>query len=158
MQNSELPRLDQLDRQILAKLVEDAKLPYTDIAKQLFVSSGTIHVRMKKMEELGIVKGSILKLDYHKLGYDVTAFLGIFLDKSSLYSEVAEHIRNVPEVVEANYTTGAYGLLCKIVCKDTNHLRLVLQDKIQTIPGIQRTETFISLEEHLSRPVNFLEE
>ncbi|MFN0033438.1 MAG: Lrp/AsnC ligand binding domain-containing protein [Saprospiraceae bacterium] len=157
MQNSELPRMDQLDRQILAKLVEDGKLPYTDLAKQLFVSSGTIHVRMKKMEELGIVKGSSLKLDYHKLGYDVTAFLGIYLDKSSLYDEVAEHLRNIPEVVEANYTTGAYGLLCKIVCKDTNHLRHLLQEKIQKIPGIQRTETFVSLEERINRPVNFLE-
>ncbi len=158
MQNTELPRLDQLDHQILAKLVEDGKTPYTDIAKQLFVSSGTIHVRMKKMEELGIVKGSSLKLDYHKLGYDVTAFLGIYLEKSSLYDEVSEYLRIIPEVVSANYTTGAYGILCKIMCKDTNHLRVVLQDKIQKIPGIQRTETFISLEECINRPVNFLED
>lgn len=158
MQNIELPRLDQLDHQILSKLVEDGKIPYTDIAKQLFVSSGTIHVRMKKMEELGIVKGSSLTLDYNKLGYDVTAFLGIYLEKSSLYDEVTEHLWNIPEVVSANYTTGAYGIFCKIVCKDTTHLRLVLQDKIQKIPGIQRTESFISLEERISRPVNFLAE
>jgi len=158
MQNSELPRLDQLDHQILSKLVEDGKIPYTDIAKQLFVSSGTIHVRMKKMEELGIVKGSSLTLDYHKLGYDVTAFLGIYLEKSSLYEDVIEYLRAIPEVVTANYTTGTYSILCKIVCKDTSHLRLVLQDKIQKIPGIQRTESFVSLEERISRPVNFLED
>jgi Lrp/AsnC family transcriptional regulator for asnA, asnC and gidA len=151
------PELDQLDKQILAKLVEDGKMPYTELAKLLFVSSGTIHVRMKKMEELGIVLGSSLQLDYHKLGYDVTAFLGIYLDKSSLYDEVVEQIKKIPEIVEANYTTGAYSILAKIVCKDTNHLRLVLHDKIQKIPGIQRTETFISLEESISRPVNFLE-
>jgi len=157
MQNSELAKLDQLDLQILSKLVEDGKMPYTDIAKQLFVSSGTIHVRMKKMEELGIVKGSCLKIDYHKLGYDVMAYLGIFLDNNSLYEEVTEQLRNIPEVVTADYTTGTYGLLCKIVCKDTNHLRLVLQDKIQKIKGIQRTETFISLDERINRPLNFLE-
>ena len=157
MQNSELPRLDKLDHQILAKLVEDGKMPYTDIAKQLFVSSGTIHVRMKKMEELGIVLGSSLTLDYHKLGYDVSAFLGVYLDKSALYDAVVEQLKQIPEVVSANYTTGTYGLLCKIVCKDTNHLRDVLQDKIQKIAGIQRTETFISLEEPINRPVNFLE-
>jgi Lrp/AsnC family transcriptional regulator for asnA, asnC and gidA len=157
MQNSELPRLDQLDHQILAKLVEDGKMPYTDLAKLLFVSSGTIHVRMKKMEELGIVRGSSLTLDYHKLGYDVTAFLGIYLDKSSLYDVVVDQLRQIPEVVSANYTTGVYGLLCKIVCKDTNHLRDVLQDKIQKIDGVQRTETFISLEEPINRPVNFLD-
>lgn len=158
MQNVELPKLDQLDHQILALLVEDGKMPYTDIAKQLFVSSGTIHVRMKKMEELGIVIGSSLTLDYHKLGYDVTAFLGVYLEKSSFYEDVTAHFQKIPEIVSANYTTGSYGILCKIVCKDTNHLRQVLQDKIQKIPGIQRTETFISLEERISRPVNFLAE
>ena len=109
------------------------------------------------MEELGIVLGSSLTLDYHKLGYDVSAFLGVYLDKSALYDAVVEQLKQIPEVVSANYTTGTYGLLCKIVCKDTNHLRDVLQDKIQKIAGIQRTETFISLEEPINRPVNFLE-
>jgi Lrp/AsnC family transcriptional regulator, regulator for asnA, asnC and gidA len=127
------------------------------LAKQLYVSSGTIHVRMKKMEQLGIVQGSTLLIDYHKLGYDVTAFLGIYLDKSSLYDEVAEHLKQIPEIVEANYTTGLYSIFARIICKDTNHLRLVLHDKIQKIPGIQRTETFISLEQSINRPVNFLD-
>ncbi|MBK6930789.1 MAG: Lrp/AsnC ligand binding domain-containing protein [Saprospirales bacterium] len=151
------PDIDQLDKQILAKLIEDGKMPYTDIAKQLFVSSGTIHVRMKKLEQLGIVKGSSLTVDYQKLGYDITAFLGIYLDKSSLYDHVAAQLEKIPEIVEANYTTGLYSIFTKIVCKDTNHLRQVLHDKIQKIPGIQRTETFISLEQSISRPVNFLE-
>lgn len=153
---TEHPEIDQLDRQILAKLIEDGKVPYTDVARQLFVSSGTIHVRMKKMTDMGIVTGSTLTVDYHKLGYDVTAFLGIYLDKSSLYDEVVEQLKGIPEVVEANYTTGAYSILAKIVCKDTNHLRLVLHDKIQKISGIQRTETFISLEQSIGRTVNFL--
>lgn len=154
---TEHPEIDQLDRQILAKLVEDGKAPFTDIAKQLFVSSGTIHVRMKKLEQLGIVKGASLTIDYQKLGYDITAFLGIHLDKSSLYDEVVQMLREIPEIVEANYTTGMYSIFTKIVCKDTNHLRQVLHDKIQKIQGIQRTETFISLEQTFSRPVNFLE-
>lgn len=151
------PEIDQLDRQILAKLVEDGKTPYTDIAKQLFVSSGTIHVRMKKMENLGIVLGSSLRLDYYKLGYTVTAFLGVYLDKSSLYDEVADQLKQVPEVVEANYITGAYSVLVKLICRDTNHLHMVLREKIQPIAGIQRTETFISLEDTIGRRVNFLE-
>lgn len=153
----ENPEIDQLDKQILARLIEDGKAPYTDLAKQLFVSSGTIHVRMKKMEQMGIVRGSSLLVDYHKLGYDVTAFLGIYLDKSSLYDEVAERLKAIPEIVEANYTTGLYSIFARIVCKDTNHLRLVLHDKIQKIQGIQRTETFISLEQSINRSVNFLE-
>lgn len=150
------PEIDHLDKQILAKLVEDGKTPYTDIAKQLFVSSGTIHVRMKKLEQLGIVKGASLTIDYQKLGYDITAYLGIHLEKSSLYDEVVELLKQIPEVVEANYTTGMYSIFTKIVCKDTNHLRQVLHDKIQKIQGIQRTETIISLEQTFSRPVAFL--
>jgi Lrp/AsnC family transcriptional regulator, regulator for asnA, asnC and gidA len=150
--------LDHLDKQILAKLVENGSVPYTDIAKQLFVSSGTIHVRMRKMEEAGIVKGSSITIDHHALGYDITAFLGVYLDKSSLYDEVAEKLKAIPEVVEANYTTGLYSVFVKIICKDTTHLRLVLHDKIQKIAGIQRTETFISLEQSINRPINFLEE
>ena len=154
---TENPEIDQLDRQILSKLIEDGKMPHTDIAKQLYVSSGTIHVRMKKMEQMGIVLGSSLTVDYQKLGYDITAFLGVYLDKSSLYDEVAERLKQIPEIIEANYTTGLYCIFARIVCKDTNHLRVVLHDKIQKIPGIQRTETFISLEQSINRPVNFMD-
>lgn len=153
----EHPDIDQLDKQILAKLLEDGKAPYTDIAKQLYVSSGTIHVRMKKMEQLGIVLGSSLTIDYHKLGYVVTAFLGIYLDKSSMYDDVAEQLKQIPEVVEASYTTGLYSMFARIVCKDTHHLRVVLHDKIEKIAGIQRVESFIALEQSISRPLNFLE-
>lgn len=151
------PEIDELDKKILALLIEDGKIAYTEIAKQLFVSSGTIHVRMKKMEQLGIVKGSSLTLDFQKLGYDITAFLGIYLDKSSLYDDVIKQLEKIPEIVESNYTTGLYSIFAKIMCKDTNHLRQVLHDKIQKIQGIQRTETFISLEQSFSRSINFLE-
>ncbi len=146
--------IDQVDRQILSLLMRDANMPYTEIAKKIHVSGGTVHVRMKKLEDMGIVKGAALTIDYEELGYDVTAFLGIYLDKSSLYDEVSEQLKNIPEIVGANYTTGAYSIFAKIVCRDTNHLRDVLHDKIQKIGGIQRTETFISLEESINRPLN----
>jgi Lrp/AsnC family transcriptional regulator, regulator for asnA, asnC and gidA len=153
---TENPEIDQLDKRILAKLMEDGKTPYTDIAKELYVSSGTIHVRMKKLEQMGIVKGASLTVDYHKLGYDITAFLGIYLDKSSLYDEVSNQLAEIPEIVDAHYTTGLYSIFAKIICKDTIHLRLVLHDKIQKIQGIQRTETFISLEQSINRSINFM--
>lgn len=154
---AEIPEIDQLDRNILARLTEDAKIPYTDLAKELFVSSGTIHVRMKKLENMGIVEGANLRVNYHKLGYDITAFLGIYLDKSSLYDDVARQLGEIPEIVDAHYTTGLYSIFAKIICKDTFHLRQVLHDKIQKIQGIQRTETFISLEQSIKRNVNFFE-
>jgi len=145
------PELDPLDYKILEILVEDANLPYTEIGQRLDVSGGTVHVRMKKMESLGIVKGAQLLIDYSKIGWDITAFLGIYLDKSSLYEDVAKQLEAIPEVVNIHYTTGIYSIFAKIICRDTQHLREVLNNKIQRVTGIQRTETFISLEESLIR-------
>ncbi len=143
--------LDPLDYKILEILVRDANLPYTEIGQRLDVSGGTVHVRMKKMESYGIVKGAQLLIDYSKIGWDITAFLGIYLDKSSMYEDVAKQLENIPEVVNIHYTTGIYSIFAKIICRDTQHLREVLHDKIQRVKGIQRTETFISLEESLIR-------
>ena len=148
-----LPDIDEVDRQILSILMTDAKTPFTDIAKNVHVSGGTVHVRMRKMEQLGIVTGASLTIDYTKLGYDISAFLGIYLDKSSLYDEVADELKKIPEIVEAHYTTGLYSIFAKIICRDTSHLKEVLHDKIQKIGGIQRTETFITLQESINRPI-----
>jgi len=150
--------IDDIDRKILAILMENANTSYTEIAKQLFVSSGTVHVRMTKLKEMGIVTGANLTVDHTKLGYDIVAFLGVFLEKSSLYGDVSERLKKIPEIVSAHYTTGNYGIFVKIFCKDTKHLREVLHDKIQYIPGIQRTETFIALEESINRPLSISRE
>ncbi len=147
--------IDNVDLKILNLLMEDAKIPYTEIAKKVFVSGGTVHVRMKKLEEMGVVQGTTLKLDYSKLGYDITCFIGIYLQKSSLYDEVVERLREIPEIVTVNYTTGNYSIFIKLHCRDTKHLREVLHDKIQKVEGIERTETLISLEESLSRHITF---
>ncbi len=145
--------IDPIDRQILSILMENDKVSYAVIAKKLFVSPGTVHVRLKKMEESGIIKGHQMMVDYGKLGYDVTAFLGIYLQKSSMYEQVMHEFKQIEEMVGAHYTTGNYSIFAKIVCRDTNHLKEVLHDKIQKIEGIQRTETFISLEEGIDRPL-----
>ncbi len=145
--------IDNLDKDILSILMEDVTIPYTEIAKKLLVSGGTIHVRMKKLKEMGVVKGAQLIVDPAKLHYDITAFIGVYLEKGSMYNEVAAELRKLTEVVEVHYTTGAYGLFAKLVCTNTLNLREVLNDKIQRIKGIQRTETFISLEESVKRQI-----
>ena len=143
--------LDDTDRHILNLLIQDAKMPYTEIARKVNVSGGTVHVRMARLEEIGIVQGATLRLDYHKLGYGVSAFLGIYLQKSSEYTAVVNQLREIPEVVNINFTTGTYGIFARLQCRDTLHLRDVLHDRIQPIEGILRTETLISLEEVLNR-------
>jgi Lrp/AsnC family transcriptional regulator for asnA, asnC and gidA len=144
---------DNTDFKILSLLQKDASTPYTDIAKEVFVSPGTVHVRMKKMEQAGVVKGTKLQIDYTKLGYDIIAFLGIYLERSDLYDEVITQLKGIPEIISAHYTTGNYGIFAQMVCRDTKHLHLVLHDKIQKVKGIQRTETFISLQESIQRPL-----
>jgi Lrp/AsnC family transcriptional regulator for asnA, asnC and gidA len=147
--------IDNVDLKILALLTEDAKMPYTEVAKKVFVSGGTVHVRMRKLEEMGIVEGTTLKMDYSKMGYDITAFLGIYLEKSSLYDQVIKKLYNIPEIVKVHYTTGNYNIFIKMHCRDTNHLKDVLHDKIQKVEGIERTETIISLDESLNRHIQF---
>lgn len=145
--------IDNLDRQILRLLMQDVTRAYTDIAKELNVSGGTIHVRMKKLLEMGVVKGSQLLIDPVAVGFDVCAFLGVFLEKGSEYKDAVLQMQAIPEIVELHYTTGSYSMFVKVICKDTKHLREVLNEKIQVIPGVQRTETFISLEESISRQI-----
>lgn len=144
---------DNLDLQILCILMEDATIPYTEIAKKLIVSGGTIHVRMKKMQDLNLIKGSHLMIDPQKIGYDICAFLGIYLEKGSQYKDAVESLRGIKEIVELHYCTGSYSMFAKIICRDTNHLRHVLNEDIQGVKGIQRTETFISLEESIKRQI-----
>ncbi|MEM9928946.1 MAG: Lrp/AsnC ligand binding domain-containing protein [Bacteroidota bacterium] len=147
--------LDDLDRKILALLMENAKRPYTDLANQLFVSGGTIHVRMNKLIAAGIVKGQTLEVDHNKLGYDITAFLGVYLKSSGQYGTATDYLKQIPEIVSAHYLTGGYSIFLKVICRDTDHLRDALA-RIQAYEGIQRTETFISLEESINRPVQVI--
>lgn len=151
---SQHPKLDETDLHILSILMDNAKMPYTEVASRVCVSGGTVHLRMKKMEELGVIQGSSLNVDISKLGFDVTCYLGIYLSESSLYDEVADTLEKIPEVLSLHYTTGAYSIFVHLVCRDTKHLREILHDKVQSIPGIARTETLVSLEERFRRPLS----
>jgi Lrp/AsnC family transcriptional regulator for asnA, asnC and gidA len=150
--------LDKLDLQIIQEMLQNAETPYAELGKKLFVSGGTIHVRIKKLEGFGIVKGKKLSVNLKQLGYDITAFVGIYLEKSSLYDVVAKELEKIPEIVRLNYTTGNYSMYLEIVCKDINQLRNVLHDELQKIKGIERTETLISLEESFNRNVQVARE
>jgi Lrp/AsnC family transcriptional regulator, regulator for asnA, asnC and gidA len=149
--------IDNTDLKILEILMQDAKKPYTEVAKKVFVSQGTVHVRMNKMEEAGIVEKTTLRINYSKLGYDITAFIGIYLEKSALYDKVLAKLKEIPEITNIHYTTGNYSMFLEMHCRDTNHLKQVLHDKMQPVEGIDRTETIISLEESLDRHLKLTE-
>lgn len=142
-------KLDDTDRQILDMLIENTRTPFTDIAKKLLISAGTVHVRVKKMEEAGIIIGSSLTLDYKKLGYAFIAYVGVFLQNTSQSKFVMERINQIPFVTVAHVTTGKFNIFCKIRARDTDHAKDVIY-QLDDIEGVYRTETMISLEESLN--------
>tara|TARA_B100000989_G_scaffold50186_1_gene33136 strand:- start:4068 stop:4529 length:462 start_codon:yes stop_codon:yes gene_type:complete len=139
-------KIDNIDLKILNVLSKNAKMPYTEVAKKVFVSGGTVHVRMRKLEKMGVVRGIKLDIDYDKLGYNISSYMGIYLEKSFLYKETVKSLKKIPEIVEIHAITGQYTIFIKIICKDTSHFRNFL-DTVHKVKGITRTETFMSFEE-----------
>lgn len=146
MHNSQL---DEVDKKILDFLVENTRMPFTEIAQKMGVSAGTIHVRVKKMEDAGIIKGSSLVIDYRQLGYTFTTYVGILLGKSNRTNEVLKILEKIPNVTELNVTSGKYNIFCKIRAKDTEDARRIIYD-ISDIDDVMRTESMISLDEKIS--------
>ncbi len=142
-------KLDEVDHQILDMLIDNTRIPFTDIAKNLLISAGTVHVRVKKMEEAGIITGSSLTLDYKKLGYSFIAYVGVFLNNTSQTTFVLERINEIPYATVAHITTGKFNIFCKIRARDTHHAKEVIFS-IDDIDGVLRTETMISLEESIN--------
>jgi len=142
-------KLDETDHHILDMLIENTRTPFTDIAKKLNISAGTVHVRVKKMEESQIILGSTLTLNYDKLGYAFIAYVGIFLKNTSQTKFVLERIKDIPFVTVAHVTTGKFNVFCKIRARNTQHAKEIIF-QLDDIEGVYRTETMISLEESLN--------
>jgi Lrp/AsnC family transcriptional regulator for asnA, asnC and gidA len=142
-------KLDEVDHQILDILIDNTRVPFTDISKKLLISAGTVHVRVKKMEEAGIIRGSSLNLDYIKLGYSFIAYVGIFLEKTSRTQDVLVNLRKMPFVTVAHITTGKFNIFCKVRARDTKHAKDIIFS-IDDVDGVSRTETMISLEESIN--------
>jgi len=141
--------LDEIDHQILDILIDNTRVPFTEISKRLLISAGTVHVRVKKMEEAGIIKGSSLNLDYVKLGYSFIAYVGIFLEKTKKTEYVLEELNKIPYVTVAHITTGKFNIFCKVRAKNTKNAKDIIF-MIDDIDGVLRTETMISLEESIN--------
>ena len=142
-------KLDEVDHQILDILIDNTRIPFTDISKKLLISAGTVHVRVKKMEDAGIIKGSTLNLDYVKLGYSFIAYVGIFLEKNNMTDRVLQALKDIPFVTVAHITTGRFNIFCKVRATDTKSAKDIIF-MIDDIEGVSRTETMISLEESIN--------
>lgn len=148
-------KIDQIDRGILKFLQKDARMAYTEIAKKLGVSSGTIHLRVQRMEDEGILLGTTVRVDCRVLGLTVTTLIGLHLRSAQDNSKVIEQLKAWHEVVEVNYTTGTYALIIKVVNEDIDAFHKFLVKKLQTIKEIQATESFVCLDQPILRGVSF---
>ena len=145
--------IDGIDKEILRDLMNDARKPILQIANKIGISGAAIHQRLRKLEQAGVISGSKFIVDTKVLGYSTMAFIGIYLERASNNPEVVKELKKIPEVLECHYTTGNWSILIKIICRDNEHLMQLLNKKIQSIKGVSRTETYISLEQQIERQI-----
>lgn len=146
-------KIDALDKKILSIITKNARIPFKDVAAQCGVSRAAIHQRVQRLIDLGVIIGSGYNIDPKKLNYRTCTYIGIFLEKGWMYEEVADELSKIHEIVECHYTTGQYSVFAKVYAKDNEHLKEILNGKLQAIRGISSTETFISLEQKIKREI-----
>ena len=144
-----MQKIDDIDRKILDILIDNTRTPFTEIAKRLLISAGTVHVRVKKLEDSGIIKGSSLNLDYNLLGYSFIAYIGVLADRSGQTYEILDSLKKIPNVTVAHLMTGKFNIFCKIRAKSTLHAKDIIME-MERIDGISRLESMISLEESIN--------
>jgi len=144
-------KIDKLKRKILALISKNARIPYLEVARECNVSRAAIHQRIQRLTDNGIISGSEFIINPKKIGFSTCAFMGVFLEKASYFHNVINELENIPEVIECHYTTGNYSIFVKLLTRDNDHLKEIIADKLQSIEGISRTESFISLEERIKR-------
>lgn len=145
--------IDGIDKKILRALMEDARTPILEIARNVGISGAAIHQRLRKLEKSGLLAGSKFMVNPKILGYTTMAFVGVYLDKAVSNPEAVKQLKRIPEVIECHYTTGHWSIFIKILAKDNEHLMYVLNTQIQSISGVSRTETFISLQQQIDRQI-----
>lgn len=148
-----MKKADLLDRKILKVISVDARRSFKEIAAQCGVSRAAIHQRVVRMFERGIITGSGYQVNPKYLGFGTCSFIGIKLERGNMYKSVVQELNKIPEVVECHFTTGSYGMIIKLYSQDNEHLKDLLNNRIQEIPGVNGTDTMISLEQSISRNI-----
>lgn len=145
--------IDDLDRKILSIITKNARIPFKDVAEECGVSRAAVHQRVQNLFDNGVIVGSGYQVNPKMLGYQVCVYVGITLERGTMYKSVVEELNKIPEVVESQFTLGPYTMLIKLYAKDNAHLLELLNSKIQEINGVMSTETLTSLEEKIHRPI-----
>lgn len=147
-------QIDTLDKKILSIIKSNARVPFLEVARECKISGAAVHQRVQRLVKIGVIKGTQFILDPKRLGYHTCAFMGIFLEKASMFKDVVEELGKIPEVTECHYIMGNYSIFVKVFARDNEHLKQILLERVQVIKGITRTETLISLEQSLERQIS----
>lgn len=145
--------IDEIDRRILSHLVNNARMPFLEIARECNISGAAVHQRVKKMESNGIISGSRMVIKPGAIGLNVCAFISVCLSEDNKYPDVVAALKHVPEIVECHFITGKAALFLKVYCFDNEHLLDILINTIQRIPYVQSTDTMISLDQSFEREI-----
>lgn len=145
--------IDDLDRKILGIIVQNARVPFREVAEYCGVSRAAVHQRVQRLIEMGVITGSGYFVNPKSLGYQLCAYIGLTLEKGNLYKSVSAELDKIPEVVESQFTLGAYSMLIKLYARNDEHLMELLNTKIQEIPGVAKTETLTALDQRIKRTV-----
>jgi Lrp/AsnC family transcriptional regulator for asnA, asnC and gidA len=148
-----MEKIDKLDRKILQIITQNARKPFKDVAEECNVSRAAIHQRVQRLIDIGVITGSGYTVNPKMLGYQICVYIGITLERASMYKDVVYELEKIPEVVESQYTLGAYTLLIKMYAKNDEHLMGLLNGRIQEIPGVATTETLTSLDQRIRRTI-----
>ena len=146
-------KIDKLDRKILSILSKNARIPFKDVAAECGVSRAAIHQRVQHLIEGGVITGSAFNVSPKSIGYSTCTYVGINLERGSMYKDVVKKLEEIPEIIECHFTTGPYTMLVKLYSRDNEQLMSLLNDKMQGIPGVVSTETLISLEQSFKRTI-----
>ena len=146
-------KIDNLDKKILSILSNNARMPFKDVAAECGVSRAAVHQRVQHLIENGVITGSSFNVNPKSLGYSTCTYIGLNLERRSMYKKVVEQLQGIPEVVECHFTTGSYTMLLKLYARDNEQLMDLLNNHIQTIAGVVSTETLISLDQSIKREV-----
>ena len=151
---NKISSVDKIDKIIIKGLIKNARISIMQLSKLAGISGAAVHQRLKKLENSNLITGSKINLNAKLLGFKTIAFVGIFLDKAMINTEAVKKLDEIPEILECHYTTGNWSIFLKILCRDNEHLMNILNKKIQTIKGVSRTETFISLNQQIDKQIS----
>lgn len=143
--------IDELDKKILKIITQNARIPFKEVAEQCGVSRAAIHQRVQRMFDIGVIVGSGYQVNPKMLGYNLCVYIGLTLERGNMYKQVCAELEKIPEVVESQFTLGAYAMIIKMYAHDDKHLMHLLNTKIQAIPGVANTETLTTLDESINR-------